>query len=795
MVNAIVKEPPEFCQYADDPCDQDFVAVKPSKAIFLYPADPSQIAATIESAVKLLRTGHAPADWLSWRDLGTVGQIIFCAVCRGIRFSETVFADVTTLNFNLLFEIGYTLGLSLPVAPIRDTSFIRDAGEFTELGLLDTLGYIDFRNSQQLADAIRARLPIQPIPTPPADLNLQAPLYVLKGPHETEGEIKLLSEIKKSVVHFRTYDVVETPRVSLHEIRKQINASLGVVAHLLSADRRGARVHNARAALIAGIAMAQGKAVLMLQEGVVPHPIDYRDVVACYERPDQIPRLVNPLLMRVIERLQSTRLRSVRPPEGLLQKLDLGDLAAENEIRLLRDCFVATGQYHEARRGHARLVTGRKGSGKTAIFYAVRDSFGKGHAELVLDLKPEGHQFTRLREVVLSRLSAGVQEHTLTAFWNAILLAELAHKIVTMDSAWAFRDPSRRDRYERVDKLYSASWLAEEGDFSERLLKQVDRLAETVGGGSDPASFGKMTENLFRTSIRDLSDAVGGYLQDKRAVWLLVDNLDKGWPTGGASSEDILILRALLEASRKLQRELDRQGVPFQCLVFIRNDIYDHLLMETPDKGKDTAITVDWADTELFKAVFRLRVLSSGLLTGSFDELWSAIFDHAVGTQSSFEYVTERTLLRPRDFLMFIHRSIEVAINRGHTRVLTQDLVKAEEFFSDDMLKAMAFELEGGALGKSDSVYAFIGCSCCLAKEDVEKRLFEAGVPTDQVDKAVKLLAWFGFLGVEALAGERALFAYQMRYDLPKLLAPIVRGQGRFVIHPAFRTALGCTGL
>jgi hypothetical protein len=41
-------------------------------------------------------------------------------------------------------------------------------------------------------------------------------------------------------------------------------------------------------------------------------------------------------------------------------------------------------------------------------------------------------------------------------------------------------------------------------------------------------------------------------------VWLLVDNLDKGWPTRGTTSEDILIVRSLLDATRKLQRQLGR---------------------------------------------------------------------------------------------------------------------------------------------------------------------------------------------------------------------------------------------
>ena len=48
----------------------------------------------------------------------------------------------------------------------------------------------------------------------------------------------------------------------------------------------------------------------------------------------------------------------------------------------------------------------------------------------MLDMKPEGHQFTRLREAVLEELTPGQQEYTVAAFWTYLLSAEVAHKIL-----------------------------------------------------------------------------------------------------------------------------------------------------------------------------------------------------------------------------------------------------------------------------------------------------------------------------------------------------------------------------
>src|SRR5262249_36811832 len=131
---------------------------------------------------------------------------------------------------------------------------------------------------------------------------------------------------------------------------------------------------------------------------------------------------------------------------------------------------------------HARLVTGRKGTGKTAIFYGLRDEIKSGPLRLVLDLKPEGHQFTRLRETVLSRITPGLQEHTMTAFWNYLLLLEIAHKIVQTERKYADCDASTHAQFMQVKTIYGAVGIGPEEDFSERLLRRVGYLQKELEG-------------------------------------------------------------------------------------------------------------------------------------------------------------------------------------------------------------------------------------------------------------------------------------------------------------------------
>lgn len=779
---------PEYCQYAEGECDQEISESTLKNIFFAYPGKPPIIAATIEATVDTLRTTNRKWNWTTWKMLPTPGQIIFCEICKTARNSAAVVCDVTTLNFNVLFELGYAIGLGLPVLPIRDSTYEVNQRIFDSLGLLDTLGYIDFANSTHLREQLVSRLPGVALPESALRIHRDTPVYLLRGPIETEGALQLAATLKKSALRFRAYDPVETPRLSLHEARRQVAGSVGVIANLLNPSRSdAATVHNGQCAIVCGMAMAQQKIVVMLQEGESTQPIDYRDVVKPYRNPNNIPRLLEPSLRRIVEALQSTSTVFESRPGGFLQEVDLGDVAAENEIVGLRSYFVSTGPALQARRGHARLVVGRKGSGKTAIFYDVRQRAGRGNDRLVLDLKPEGHQFARLKESVLERIAPGLREHTMVAFWNYILLCELARKALDKDRITARIDPDRYERYRRLASVYERHDQGWDADFSQRLVRQVEAITSKLQGTDAREIGARLTEVIYKGDVRELNEAVGEYLHMKESVWVLVDNLDKGWPVRGTTEIDMLIVRALLDASRKLQHQLEANDIELQCLVFLRSDIYEHLRNEMPDKGKDTALQLGWEDPELFKEIVRRRITNSTGFDEPFTEIWPLLCDPLVGTQESFSYFVERTLMRPRDLLQFLNRAIDVAINRGHERVEAEDIIQAEKSYSEDILLATMFEILDTHPEYKDILYAFQGAPVSMSLDEVQDRLREAGVSSDST---IELLVWFGFLGVSAPTFPDVKYAYSVQDNIRRLMYPLENLDGMLIVHPAFRAAL-----
>lgn len=425
----------------------------------------------------------------------------------------------------------------------------------------------------------------------------------------------------------------------------------------------------------------------------------------------------------------------------------------------------------------------------------MRDAARASRHATVLDLKPEGHQFIRLRETVLAAMSPGLQEHTMTAFWYFVLLTEFARKIVTDEHSFAYGDPETLNVYEKVKREHSAYALGGEQDFSERLLNQISKLSKLVDGVSAANLAGTITQELYSDAIHRLGETIAAWLVKRDSCWLLIDNIDKGWPTRGTRPEDITIVRSLLEAVRKLQREFQRHEVDINCLVFLRSDIYDHLIAETSDRGKDTAIVLEWNDVEMFRELLRARLAQSIDEKGTFHELWERIAETLVGSEESFLYVVERTLMRPRDLLQFVQRAIEVAINRGHSVVKADDIKYAEKSYSEDLLLAIAFEIQDSHPIYENLLYQFEGHRPTIQIDELHAIVAQAGVGQGNILAAIDLLLWYGFLGVQVGSGEPK-YSYDVRHNVERLKALVATAGGEYVIHPGFRAALGsCAGL
>ena len=419
---------------------------------------------------------------------------------------------------------------------------------------------------------------------------------------------------------------------------------------------------------------------------------------------------------------------------------------------------------------------------------AVLPHHCQGHSQAAMGL--------RVSRIEVQRPTIMPVYHTITAFWEYVLLLEVCHKLLEKDRERHKRDSTLFEPYRVIADLYEEDRFISEGDFPERMSRLIDliRTRHTGKYGSHPKprlSEPEITELLYDHDVPTLRDQVTNYLKRKESVWILFDNLDKGWPTHGLDHEDVLILRALLEATRKLERHLHRNEIDAHTLVFIRNDVYELLVEESPDRGKETKAILDWTDRDLLREIVRRRLVFSGLSDKlSAGEAWLAICTSHIKGEESSEYLIDRCLMRPRCLIDIINYCKSFAVNLRHQRIEAEDIEKGLNAYSTDLVFEVGLEIRDILPEAEDLLYEFIESPHQIPEDRLTQTL---GQYKEQLRVALlENLLWYGFLGVVRLTGEID-YIYTVNYDMNMLKAIVakLRDTGLvYCINPAFWSGL-----
>lgn len=764
-----------------------------NSGFFAYPAEPRDLRSIINNAVDKLQEEYS-ISVKSWEQVDIIGQFISQKVLQSIDEADFVIADITKLNFNVTYEIGYAIGRHKRILLTKNSTLKEFQPTIREVGIFDTLGYKEYENSKQLTNFILESSKNKPL-TFQHKINTKSPVYLLEGLHKTDFATRIVSRIKKAKYLFRSFDPNEQPRLSANDAINQVAQSFGIVIPLLSDSAVDFNIHNIRAAFIAGISAGMEKVSCILQYGEGPVPIDYRDFAKICFHPDDINDYIAEFAADVAEAFQLDTQIPTGYKDSFLQSLDLGASSAENEMRTLESYYLKTDQFLRALRGEANLVVGRKGSGKSAIFLQIRDKERNRKGNIVLDLKPDGYKLIKFKERILHFLEEGTFQHTIMAFWEYVLLLEICYKILEKDRVSHIHDHSLYDSYQELAELYHADGYATEGDFSERMSSLMEKISTEYrakhGEGSNVRlSMPQLTELLYCHDLRELRSQVLNYMKKKEGCWLLFDNLDKGWPTSGLQHEDLLIIRGLIDASKRIERQFDKANISVNTILFLRNDVYELLVRETSDRGKEAKVLLDWTDSDLLRELLRLRIVSNGIESDStFPSLWPKIcISHYKGEESS-QYLIDRSLMRPRFLLNLISQCKSFAINLNHDVIQEDDIKKGLAAYSTDLLTDIDYEISDIQSGVGEILFSFIDSKPVLTKNELLRIIIEFNEETEISERIIELLLWYGFIGL--LVGEEAKYIYDFNYNM-KMLNGLIkkRDNSKFMINPAFWPAL-----
>lgn len=769
-------------------------------AFFAFPSRPKGIQETIEGGLKIYAQASPAFQVFPWTELDISGNLIWQKVLSSIDERGLLISDVSILNPNVTYEIGYAIGKGKKLRFVLNKNFT-DSEDRDRLGIFDVIGYTPYETASDLSMFLHESLPQSESMYVDQDLDLKAPIFLFDAFEKSELVNHIKTCVKKRLVKFRSFDPQEQARLPVHEAIREVAISEGIVTSIIPKKYPESNLHNLRSAFVAGLAHGMNKLTTIIQLGDDATPMDFREfTVECYSK-EHIENAIDKFALEVMPRIQSTVHSSAATGRSILEKVDLGGSVAENEIQTIDEYYHDTDAFLRTLQGEVKLIIGRKGSGKSALFLRVRNEKRSKKRNVIVDLKPEGYKLLKFKERIVDALSEGSLQHVVSGIWEYVLLLELAYKVLEKDRNLYTRDQRLVKKYEKLCETYEQDEYYSDGDFSERVSVLLDDIGEKIdrersGQSRAILSQKQVTELIYKHPINSLRGDLIDYLKEKDDTWILVDNLDKGWPSAGVSKGDVVLISCLLEALEKIARSFRRSGYDrFFSTVFLRGDVYENLVDKTADRGKITPVSVDWSDPSALKELLRKRFIFSEFDSSlDIDDIWQRIAVPKINERNSLDVLIERALYRPRALVDLIYSCKSFAVNRRHSRIESDDFVEASRAFSIQLIDNVSLELRDISPKFENLLYEFVDREPTFSRATLRKiikNFVKDESPDENEQQITDLLLWFGFLGVTD-GNRAATYIFDVAYNM-NMLSAISKKPGssvHFSIHSAFRPGL-----
>ena len=778
------------------------------KAFLGYSSTPELARESLQRAAQLIT--QLGVNGQSWEELAIGGRLVISAVLSAIDDSDVSIFDVSTLNPNVLYELGYAIGRARRIWLLVDSSDAEAIAQWDRFRLLSSVGYRGWTSSEDIRNNYAADQPHLAESTiydqliEPNLVNEPRGAAIFYMPMSWDTDAKLAVDRRLAIeanqgVRLITADPTESALNPLSWYAQKVNETAATVVHF-SADRRTlAPIRNARAALIAGLATGLERPVLMLAEEDYSSPFDYQDRLKFYRSADQCATLTNTWLaeqqIRPDERYRTRRLQLVNQLRGLT----FGEHVAENESDSLSDYFIETAAFDKALKSRLMLFVGRKGAGKTANMLQAAARLQENARNLVVVIKPASYDFTAFLSL-LKDMPGELKDYSIESLWRFLLQSELARTVITNIESRPNYVPFTEAELE-LFRFVDEAPFDMRADFAKRFEDAAAYLQNSHVLEERSVSAGRdlLNEALHANAIRRLRRLLGPVLSGRERVAILIDNLDKAWDRRIDLDPLAHLLLGLLGAVGRISQDFGRedswrQRVELSLVIFLRSDIYSYLQRTAREPDKIPTQVVNWSNNKMLLRLIEERFLAVRPLGTSPDELWDRFFCPTVKGIDTRQYLLSHVLPRPRDMVYLCNGAVMSAVNSRHELVEEDDILAAEMNYSQFAYEALLVENGITVKQLNNVLLEFMASDAILPTSSVKANLSIAGIATDEVDYVVSRLKGVSFLGVEVGPGRfeyvegdadsRRLDVLARKYSQSKGEEP------RYSIHPAYRSYL-----
>lgn len=482
-----------------------------------------------------------------------------------------------------------------------------------------------------------------------------------------------------------------------------------------------------------------------------------------------------------------------------LRNIDLGAPSAERDIdKGLEYYFIQSEAFLRVSNRSKTVVIGNRGAGKSAIFQMIARQQRAKNA-LVIELAPEDYSYELLSTVLAGEAQGSwAKLGAYAVAWKYLLYVLLMKEIVKRGGGRPGRGPLSkinayiRDHHSTADVSKLSA-----------LIGYLRRLEGIKVGPIEAGIKVRELEKLYKLEeIYSLIPCIKEVLEGQEA-FIFVDELDRGWD---ASEDAKAFIAGLFQACMSINSVSPHLTV----YMSLRQELYDNIpaLYDDAQKFRDVIETVSWSEEGL-RALIAARVRHSVPALRRFDDLsvWTAIFAETLAYRknNSFNYMVDRTLNRPREFIQFCGKAIEVSLQQGAIPPLDYAAISlAESSHSEERTKDISAEYRFQYPDLLSVFEAFRGRVYTLDREELEDVCLqlvtgdlavasgaESWVRALEPEGLIKTLWQVGFLRALASGGIRAErrsgSGYVASYQVAQLNLDNV---SRFQVHQMFRSYL-----
>lgn len=776
-----------------------------------YPSMPPALGYVIERAIDDINTG-AVVDIIGWKSTSTSGRFIITALCEAINKADIFICDLTELNHNVLFELGYAIAKNKRIWILVDSSISQATENYRKFSTLTTIGYVPYTNSRHIVDAFYKDEPYENIESTifkDAQAIFQEQkkneLLYLKSSIGTESSIKLSQRINSSIIPQIVDDPSEVPTQTLTWYTEQLHSCKGVIVHFLSSSHNGSKMHNAKNSFVSGLAYGFDKPLLMLAHDPFTPPIDYHDLLKIHRTSDECVSLADKWL-KELETVYESRRKATKSyqqdikAQKELRNISIGDPVAEHESDELDDYFIETSAYNEAINAYQSIFVGRKGSGKTANMLKIASEIKSDARNHVTIIKPVAYELEGVLRVLNLALHAGERGYLIESLWKFLIYTELAKSIYEeIEQIPNFsRDRNENELQEFIEKNKDIILH----DFSIRLEKSINSLLQVDGNETAHEQRIKISELLHRDIINNLRRILGIVLEKKEQCVILIDNLDKAWNRGSDFALLSELILSLLRTTNDIERDFykssyKRKSVNLSMIIFLRSDIFAYILKNAREPDKIKYFRIAWQDPELLLRVIEKRFMVTTDATSP-NDVWTRYFCPKVENLPTRIYITESVLPRPRDIIFLCKEAIAQAVNHGHKMVEENDILGAQKRYSKFALDSLLVENGISVEKLEELLYEFVGSTDIVHYDEIEKAMRKCNIPENKFSDVIDHLCKLTFLGVEVSKNK---FDYMYDEEDERKLLVLSRkflektspAQRRFKINKPFQAYLEIT--